>query len=145
MRDIATADYWNKRVKETPDLKDMLFKDPRREEFWRRVRAQLSLWKDMPALDVCCGYGQFADMFEDYFGIDISDEMLTIASQRNPDKQFLLKDILGVPKEDHSGLVFEVNSLHSLGLSPQEFANKFSKAKIVACLEADVFTIFQNY
>lgn len=145
MREIATADYWNKRVKESDNLKDMLFKDPRREEFWRRVREQLSLWKDMPALDVCCGYGQFADIFGDYYGIDISDEMLNLASKRNLDKQFLLKDILDIEFDNHEGLVFEVNSLHSLGLTPQEFANKFPKAKIIACLEADVFTIFQNY
>lgn len=123
----------------------MIFRDPRREEFWRRVRQQLSIWKDVPALDVCCGYGQFADIFEHYTGWDISEEMLKLADHKHPNKTFQSENILDLESVSFSGLVFEVNSLHSLGLTPQEFASKFPKAKIVACLECDKFTIFQNY
>lgn len=148
MREIATADYWNKRVKETPDLKDMLFKDPRREEFWRRVRNQLELWKDKNVLDVCCGYGQFSQIFNplDYTGLDVSIEMLKLAKSKDPHRQFLHYNILTDTWGQTHDVVFEVNSLHSLGLTPQEFYEKFkNNAKIIACLEADIFTIFQNY
>lgn len=124
-------------------MKDMLFVDGRRDEYWRRVREQLMQWKDLRVLDVCCGFGQFADMFQNYIGVDFSEEMLKLARERNPGKEFILADAKQ-KVEGNYDVIFEVNSIHSMGLSPEEFF-KIHKAKYVVCLEADQFTIKQNY
>lgn len=148
MPKLNTSDYWDDRVKKSTNMKDMLFIDPRREEFWRRVREQLSLWKDKRVLDVCCGYGQFSTVFDvrKYVGLDVSDEMLKLARTQAPQADFFKFNLLSDTWRERHDVIFEVNSLHSLGLTPQEFYEKFkNNAKIIACLECDVFTVFQNY
>lgn len=145
----ATPEYWDQRVKSIPDKKDMLFLDSRRDEYWQRVRQQLNLWKDLTALDLACGYGQFAYLFkpENYLGVDFSTEMLTMAMQENPPYDFVSCNLANFEPLDKFDVIFEVNSLHSLGWTPEQFFEKFSPyAKVaVACLEADQFIIKQLY
>lgn len=141
--------YWESRVKNAPNEKDMLFIDGRREEFWARVRNQLGPWKGLNVLDIACGYGQFSNLFlpDKYTGMDFSEEMLKLAKQKNPDKTFKQADIRELELDKKYDVIFEVNSLRSLGMTPEQFNEKFNKNanKVVACLEADVFTIYQNY
>lgn len=128
----------------------MIFLDRRRDEFWRRVAAQFELWKDLNVLDVCCGFGRWAGVWtpEKYAGVDFSEEMLKLAREKNPGHNFFL----GNAKEDpcpktEFDVIFEVNSLRSLGWSPEQFHERFSGlgSKAVACLEADKFTIYNHY
>lgn len=146
--DPTTVGYWNYRVRAIPNEKDMLFIDGRREEYWQKVRDQLSIWTDKRVLDVACGYGQFANIFNKYTGVDFSDEMLKLAAKNYPTKTFICSDI----KEDSFDgmmvdVVFEVNSLRSLNMKPEHFFEKFKPyaKEYIACLEADVFTIYPIY
>lgn len=138
---IGTVEYWNNRVKTAGNEKDMIFCDPRREKFWDAVRSQIGQWKDLDSLEVCCGYGQFT-MKE---GGDFCPEMLTLARNKYPELTFFeLNTKVGNTREYQ--LIYEVNSLHSLGWTPEQFHEKYKgKAQIIACLEADKFTIFYDY
>lgn len=144
--DPSTKDYWEQRVLNAPNEKDMLFLDPRREEFWERVRGQLSVWCGKSVLDVCCGYGQFATIFSNYEGIDFSENMIALAKKKYSQHDFRCIDIKTHLPNRLYDVIFEVNSLRSLGWSPEDFNNRFKEyAKIIVCLEADRFTIFQSY
>ena len=128
----------------------MLFRDPRFQEYESRTRATLLTWSDYTVLDACCGYGRFANVFQKdkYLGFDFSQEMIKIAEAENPEYQFFQSDVRQQEKlKDKYEIVFEVNSLHCMGLSPEQFFEKYKEyaKKIVACLEADRFTIFQIY
>lgn len=146
--DYRTPEYWNSRVLEAKNDKDMIFIDGRREMFWNRVIAQLSIWRSFHVLDVACGFGKFAECFEPpyYHGIDFSEEMLKLARQRFPYHRFTLGDAAEAPIGKHD-VIFEVNSLKSLGMKPEDFISKFKPyARVaVACLEADGFQIENCY
>lgn len=148
--DPTTSSYWNQRVKAVPDPKDMLFMDGRREEYWRRVRAQLELWADLKVLDVACGYGQFAKIFrpEKYQGVDFSEEMIKLFKIGELSYyQATVVDAKEYEPTDKYEVIFEVNSLRSLNMKPEHFFEKFKghATKIVACLEADSFIIYNLY
>ncbi len=148
--DPTTPEYWNLRVATATNDDDMIFLDPRRGQFWERVHAELRKWHgDFQVLDVACGFGRFAKEFDParYQGFDFSEEMLKLARERNPFHTFHQTDVRGDRKFPRVDVVFEVNSLRSLGLTAEEFIAKFRPyAKIaVACLEADRFTIENLY
>lgn len=147
MQNIRTIDYWNNRVKNNKhNLRDLIFLDRNRDEYWRRVDNLLSLYKHLKVLDVCCGYGRFSN-FKNYTGIDFSPEMIKLAKEKNPNKVFKLANALEYFDNDKYDLVFEVNSLHSLGLTADEFFKKFKKnaTKYILCLEKDFFNIYNIY
>ena len=135
------------------NIDDMIFIDGRRDAFWQRVRRQLNVWKSMHVLDVACGFGKFAEEFEPpyYQGIDFSAEMLKIARQKFPHHKFSLKSAREEPPEPADrklyDVIFEVNSLKSLGMTAEEFITKFKPyARVaIACCEADRFSIEQIY
>lgn len=150
--DPTTAAYWDDRVRSAPNRQDMLFLDGRREEYWRRVRFQLGLWAkaDVTVLDVACGFGQFANLFTPakYRGIDFSAEMLRLAEETHPQypfEQMSAHDVHLAPGA--FDVIFEVNSLRSLGMTADDFIKRFLPyANVaVACLEADRFTIENIY
>lgn len=128
----------------------LLFRDPRFKEYEARTFEYLKVWNTSKVIDIACGYGRFAYIFhpDNYTGFDFSEEMIKFASEKRPGYVFLKMD---ARKENelplNNDLVFEVNSLHSLGMTPEQFYEKFEKyaIKAVACLEADRFTIFQKY
>ena len=151
LKEYQTPNYWDRRVRDFKnDRKNMLFRDPRFQEYESRTRATLMLWDDLTVLDVCCGYGRFASIFDKdkYLGFDFSQEMIKIAESDNPEYQFFQSDIREQTKlSKQYDVVFEVNSLHCMGLTPEEFFEKYKQyaKRSVACLEADRFTIFQIY
>lgn len=128
-------------------MKDMIFMDGRREEFWSRVFKQLELWKDLDVLDVACGFGKFSGPFSKYLGMDFSTEMLKKAAELHPAKDFVLADFKQTALNKTWDVIFEVNSLKSLGLKQEEFMEIATPhtRKFVACLEADSFTIKNVY
>lgn len=142
--------YWEERIKLYKDnLADMIFLDPRREDYWGRVKQELQSWPVLEVLDVCCGYGQFSDMFhsKDYTGIDFSQGMIELANKLHPDYCFKQMDIKEISAFDKFDIIFEVNSLRSLGWTSDQFFEKFKPyaKKIIACLECDEFKIFNIY
>lgn len=140
--EINTKEYWNNRVIKSPNEKDMLFLDARREVYWTNVHKQIAKWEGSK-LDLCCGYGQFSQDGE-YLGVDFSEEMIKLAKTKYPDREFKVADVRKYRAKKYD-IIYEVNSLHSMGMTPEEFYNKFKKkAKIIACLEADSFFIWEN-
>lgn len=126
--------------------KDMLFLDSRREEYWERVRTFLDGWRDGTCLDVCCGFGQFAKMFnpDNYSGIDFSEAMRNLAVKKNNGYLFEAEDgRTFIPRRKYD-IVFEVNSLHSMKWDAKGFIEHYKPYanKAVACLEADNFTVY---
>lgn len=151
VKDYQTSRYWDRRTMDYKnDRRNMLFRDPRFQEYESRTRSALLQWEDEAVLDVCCGFGRFAKIFkkDKYLGFDFSQEMIKIAEAENPEHQFFQSDVREQAKLTRNyDVVFEVNSLHCLGLSPEEFYEKYKEyaKKCVACLEADRFTVFQIY
>lgn len=146
--DYRTKEYWDKRVLASKNEQDMIFVDQRREVLWDRVRAQLGIWRSFHVLDVACGFGKFAECFEPpyYTGVDFSEEMLKLACKKFPYHKFALGDA-HMPTMETYDVIFEVNSLKSLGMKPEDFISKFKPyARVaVACLEADGFQIENCY
>ena len=144
-----TREGWNDRVKNAKNEKDMIFLDGRREAFWVRVDNQLALWKDLRVVDVACGFGRFAGGFDSgrYSGVDFSDEMIRLANEKYPNHHFQRFDIHEEDLTLKPDIIFEVNSLKSLGMTAEGFINKFRPyARVaIACLEADRFTIENLY
>lgn len=141
---IGTPEYWDKRVIDNKsDEMGMIMRDSRIYEYTKRVNEILSAWKGKKVLDLCCGYGRYSEHFDNYLGVDFSKEMIELARQKYK-KDFVVADIKEYRTSELYDVIFEVNSLHSLGMTEEEFFNKF-KAPIVACLEMDKFTIKQNY
>jgi SAM-dependent methyltransferase len=141
---IGTSEYWDKRVIENKnDEIGMIMRDSRIYEYTKRVNEILSSWKDKKVLDLCCGYGRYSEHFSKYLGVDFSKEMIALAKSKY-DKEFVVADIKEYRTGELYDVIFEVNSLHSLGMTEEDFFNKF-KAPIVACLEMDKFTIKQGY
>lgn len=125
----------------------MLFEDGRFDEYERRVKEVLYAWEDYSVLDVACGYGRLAPIFDQYLGIDFSEEMIKLARERNEGKKFECLDVRKFKSKDMWDVVFEVNSLKSLDMSFEQFCETFGRyaRKFVACLEADGFHIRQVY
>lgn len=147
--DYQTTAYWNRRTRDNlGDERNMLFRDHRFEEYDQRTREELIQWKDLAVLDIACGFGRFANMFEDYTGVDFSREMIKLANQKHPGKLFTCIDVRTAPiPERMFDVIFECNSLKCLGQTPMQFFEKYKShaKKAVACLEADVFTIYHIY
>lgn len=152
--DPTTSEYWDERVKTAGNEDDMIFIDGRRSAYWERVRRQLNVWRTHHVLDVACGFGKFAAEFEPpyYRGVDFSEEMLKLARGKFPHHLFLRRSAREVLHELEKGgerpdVIFEVNSLRSLGMTAEEFINKFKPyvQVAVACLEADEFRICNVY
>jgi ubiquinone/menaquinone biosynthesis C-methylase UbiE len=66
-------------------------------------------------LDLGCGNGRFSEFFLDYLGVDSSQELIDIARENNPSKNFLVADALNLPLTDQSfDLIFSVSVLHHI-------------------------------
>lgn len=51
-------------------------------------------------LDFGCGYGRISDWFTDYMGLDFVPDLIELAKQMFPDKQFLVGNIQKLPFND---------------------------------------------
>lgn len=148
--EYSTKEYWENRTKrgiEANNLRDMIFDDPRFGEYEKRVREQLSLWTKYNVLDLASGYGRYSTQFNRYHGVDFSEEMIKLANEMYGNKSFEVADIKGYTPKEMYDVIFEVNSLHSLQMTPEQFYEQFKDhARVaIACLEADQFTIFEIY
>jgi ubiquinone/menaquinone biosynthesis C-methylase UbiE len=141
MNSRQTKEYWNDRARKYDEPKELVFNDVFYDEFNENVRMILSHYSDRKVLDVGCGFGRLSDMFENYIGIDFSEEMIKKAKTRYPGKTFAVLDWKNIP--DKHDVIFEVMCLSSFGVTAREFYETVKdKAPIVMCLEPKKFTIF---
>jgi SAM-dependent methyltransferase len=140
---FRTSEWWDNRVRERKaHLKDLIFNDDYRDQFWDRVDEFLSNYSKYSVADIGCGYGRFAKHFKDYTGYDFSPEMIKLANKQNPDKRFYRKACCE-PINEKVDIVFEVNCLHSFGKSREEFVNFYKDYANVAivCIERNGITL----
>ena len=67
--------------------------------------------KGSKVLDIGCGYGRMAPLFDKYTGIDISPDFIALAQEIHPDKKFLVADLNKLPFKDKE---FEVGFMVSV-------------------------------
>ncbi len=68
-------------------------------------------------LDFGCGNGRFAALFSkvEYFGIDISEELIKIAKKKFPEKNFYVFDGLNIPFENNFfSFIFSIAVFHHI-------------------------------
>ena len=132
----STKVYWNERVKNAPKIDwHLVFDSTRFEEMDKNHRQILSLFKDKKVLDFGCGYGRMSDMFENYTGIDFSEEMIKLAKEKYPDKRFEMTT------DEKFDVVFAVMCLSSLGITAQEFAKRWDAPTVIVLepFETNIF------
>jgi ubiquinone/menaquinone biosynthesis C-methylase UbiE len=56
--------------------------------------------KDANVLDAGCAYGRWADLFENYIGIDLSPDFIKLAEGKHKDKKFLVGNLKNLPFVD---------------------------------------------
>ena len=112
--------------------------DHRAIDHEKTVASFLKMYSDKKVLDVGCGYGRFAKYFDHYVGLDFSEEMLLLAQKNNPGKRYCL----GVDIEEQFDVIFCVIALSSLGMTAEEFNEKWKKRASLAVM---VFEIEQFY
>lgn len=141
MNERATLKYWNERAKNGESPQDLVLASTYLEEFESHTRKILSLFSGK-VLDIGCGYGRLSDTFQDYTGIDFSDEMVKLANKKYPNKNIKIGSV-HQPIEGHYDLIFEAMCLSSFEMTPEQFKDKFkNNAKIIICFEPREFTIF---
>lgn len=134
--------WWNKRVNGHFNLKDLIYNDDYREQFWNRTDEFLANYSKYSVADIGCGYGRFSKHFTNYTGYDFSEEMIKLANKQNPNKNFYRRSCLEDLNEKVD-IVFEVNCLHSFGVTREqfiEFYKKFARVAII-CIERNGVTI----
>ena len=136
MNERANKEYWNERVLDSKNDRDLVFNSVDFNRFDTETRKILSIYKDAKVLDFGCGYGRMSDMFTNYTGIDFSEEMIKLAKKKYHNKTFIVGDRV----EGEYDLAFEVMCLSSLGMTAQEFADTCS-SPVVMCFEPKEFTI----
>lgn len=129
--DVTSLDYWSSRVAEYAakgDFEGMLFEDCCRGEFWKHARSILLPWCQSSVVDVACGHGQFASLFppDRYIGIDFCGAMVELARERHPQHRFELSTFGAFAawasgSDNPADVVFQVNSLRSMGMKVDEF------------------------
>jgi SAM-dependent methyltransferase len=145
--DYRNSWWWDERVvARQNNLKDLIFNDDYREQFWENTDEVLSHYSKYSVADIGCGYGRFAKHFDKYTGYDFSGEMIKLANKNNPDKAFYKRKAFE-PLNEKVDIVFEVNCLHSFGQGRQEFFEYYSQfaRKAVICIERNEVNIFWIY
>lgn len=104
------------------------------------VSKELNTTLENRTLDVCCGTGNFADLFDgEYTGFDLNKDYIAYAKKRfgqNKSKEFLIADINDFNfKPKHFNSVLLINALHHFSdessLELLEKINRTAKDKII--------------
>lgn len=88
--------YWNEAA-EQPDVDESFICDIPDEKF-RFIPPVVSMSNKY--LDLGCGVGRLMKNFDNFYGVDISENMLKIAKERKPNCHFKLCDGRTIPYED---------------------------------------------
>lgn len=115
---VSDPAFWKKRIEEAGKsgrLHHSVYVSS--DALWDTIfRAHMGvLDKEVPPgsslLDIGCGYGRFAPMFENYTGVDISPDLIEIAKSTYPSKKFVIADLRSLPFKDKE---FDVGILVSV-------------------------------
>ena len=102
------AEMYRERIEEKGQTPEGLFWDSQQSMETRfEVATELYDFEGASVLDVGCGFGDFYGFLhergiepESYLGIDISDTVLEVATERHPDTTFEHRNLLREPFED---------------------------------------------
>jgi SAM-dependent methyltransferase len=142
-----TSKDWDERVIDNKDnLRDMIWCHGDVAQHHKLVAEILSLWKRKKVIDVGCGYGRFAKIFnpKNYLGVDFSEEMIKLARKKNPGYKFMVADVHKDTFEP-ADLAFEVISLGPFGMNEQQFIEKFQNCTSVAMFRPEHFHIYTGF
>jgi SAM-dependent methyltransferase len=148
MSDLTSKDYWNDRAEKT--RKDGLmgvYNHSKVLEHDSIVRKVIQSYKNDSVLEIACGYGRFANEFQDYLGIDFSDVMIQRAQENHPGKQFRVENARTFKPEKQYDVIFQVISRTSLKQSPEEFYEQWKPyaRKFIIYFELEMFVAFPIY
>jgi SAM-dependent methyltransferase len=95
--------FWDKRARadraKAVGLKGQSFEEQTAEHLEKEKFIFQHCPKNYITLDYGCGIGRCSDNFENYLGVDASEEILNIAKEMHPDKNYLLLQEPWLPKE----------------------------------------------
>lgn len=135
-----SVEYWDQRVDDNRhDLRGMIWHSGITMQHQRFAEHILEFFKDKEVLDVGCGYGRFAAIFNPakYTGFDYSPKMIGLAKELHPDHRFEVRDF-NEPAQGEYEVVFQVISLGSMGISAEQFIEKYKKhAQVVISLQGN--------
>lgn len=151
MESYQTKEYWEDRTErgiKANKLDDMIFESNIFNEFTDVARQVLErIPYEWSVLDVGCGYGRFSQHIRgEYTGIDFSKNMIDLARQKFPGKNFICTNI-----DDFKGkydCVIEVNS--ALVLRNNDFneveklLDRFATRCIILIESHDIRVKFSN-
>jgi ubiquinone/menaquinone biosynthesis C-methylase UbiE len=76
------------------------------EQGWKRINDIHNeifdglIKKDDKVLDAGCGYGRWADKFDNYVGVDFSPDFIERAKKKYPNKEFIVAKLEELPFKD---------------------------------------------
>ncbi len=122
-----TEEYWDERViKYKDDLDKMVWVSNHIHKHYKWFSQLMDIYKGQTVLDVGCGYGRIAPLFEKekYHGIDFSQNLLDIAKQKNPDYFFEKADAYTYNPTKQYGVIL---AFHLSGMSTRkdEFVQRY--------------------
>jgi trans-aconitate methyltransferase len=99
---LEVKEYWKKRSSSQKELtvgfaghKNKKLQD---NEYKTKIDFMIPyINKNLATIDFGCGIGRWADLFDDYLGIDITENLLNIARENYPDKHFFLTNTPTLP------------------------------------------------
>lgn len=114
---VNTKDFWKKRLQQAYERGHLhysiyLCPPPMWENIYHEHKKILEkeVEKGAKVLDAGCGYGRMASLFEHYTGVDLSPDLLNIAREKNPDKEFIEANLEELPFRDkHFDVAFTVS------------------------------------
>lgn len=104
MKPIFTRGFWKERIDTAREEHYSVYVC--NKDSWRRIesihRGILSANVRGMVLDAGCAYGRFARYFDpdEYVGVDLSEDFINCARERNPDYRFIHADLRNLPFRD---------------------------------------------
>lgn len=110
-----------------PDLWKMIC-DTHEEIIRKEIKPESSI------LDIGCGYGRLAPLFENYLGMDFSPDFIIEAKRLYPNKNFELQDIRKLPYKDKTfdfGIAISIRNMILGNLGIEEWQKMEKELKRV--------------
>lgn len=127
-----------------------------RESMHARFEAATEMYdlSDVSVLDIGCGFGDFYEFLKDrgqepaeYYGTDISDEILDIARDRHPDATFERRDIFVDQFEDRTfdiAVEFGVLNYNLDRITNEEYIREYMRRTYEVC-DATLVNCLSDY
>lgn len=122
-----TEEYWdNRTIEYKDDLDKMVWCSKMIHKHYRWFERLMDIYKDQTILDVGCGYGRIAPIFEKekYHGIDFSQNLIDLARQKNPEYLFEKADAYEYNPTKSYGVVLAFH-LSNLPMREKDFIQRY--------------------